>query len=300
MDISIVVSTCDRSGSLSRLLNSVEHLTVPKELRWELLLVDNSSVDSTRELIASYMRRNAGRIKYIFEKKRGKSRALNKAVVQARGEILIFTDDDCLADPGWVSAILDEYAADPDLSVLGGRVELKDERDKAVTVVLQKDRDLFSPDRLFFYPLIIGCNMAFKKKVFEAIGLFDTGLGPGTVCSAALDSDIVYRAYKKGFKTAYSPAVVIYHNHGRRMKEEVEAVEYRYWIGRGAFYCKYMLKRDMTIAKLAYWDISSIVRALITRILSGESTSDPRRMLRGIIRGMASRMGYEAYGGLNG
>lgn len=265
-----------------------------------MLLVDNNSVDSTRGLIDSYAGANAGRIKYILEKKRGKSWALNTALFHAQGEIIVFTDDDCLADRDWISAILHEYAADPYLSVLGGRVELYDEKDTSTTVVLQRHRGRFSPDRLFFYPLIIGCNMAIKKKVFETIGLFDPGLGPGSKCAAALDSDIVYRAYKQGFKAAYSPAALIYHNHGRRTKEEVEAVEYRYWIGRGAFYCKHILKKDMTIARLAYWDISSIIRALIDRTVSGESSSQPRRMLRAIFGGMVLRIRYAAYEGLNG
>jgi len=102
----------------------------------------------------------------LVERRRGKSRAINKAVRQARGEILAITDDDCLVSKNWLTAIVGDFDRDPQLAAVGGRVELHDSRDYPITLRTKKERITYrnGDDAL---DLIIGANMAFRRQAFE-------------------------------------------------------------------------------------------------------------------------------------
>jgi GT2 family glycosyltransferase len=108
--------------------------------------------------------------------------------------------------------------------------------------------------------------MAFKRDVFAAVGEFDTDLGPGTG-AVFEDLDLIYRAYRQGFKIVYSPEMLVYHNHGRRTEHAAEAQERNYHVGRGAFYCKHALQGDRRVLKMAYWDVLPGLRSPVRRIL---------------------------------
>jgi glycosyltransferase involved in cell wall biosynthesis len=260
-------------------------MSVPSDIEWELIAVDNNSNDNTKEVFNEFQQRNTLPLKYVFEGRQGKSFALNTGITEARGEIIAFTDDDCIVDRNWLISILKEFELDPDLSGLGGRVKLYNKEDKPVTIRTGKEKILFSSANQL-YSLIIGCNMAFTRKVFNEVEEFDTSLGPGTKVGAiADDPDFIYRVYKKGFKIVYSPEVLVYHNHGRRTDEEIQSLNKKYIIGRGAFYYKYILRGDKKIFMMAAWEIFSILRRLMKNLLKGKSIKQNIRTLCNLITG---------------
>lgn len=113
-------------------------------------------------------------------------------------------------------------------------------------------------------PLIIGCNMAFRREVLKVVSDFDPLLGPGSKIGAIYeDIDFLYRIFRQGFKIVYSPTVLVFHNHGRKGEAEVNNQLRKYLRGRGAFYCKHILRRDMAIIRVASGEIYSTVKILI-------------------------------------
>jgi glycosyltransferase involved in cell wall biosynthesis len=86
----------------------------------EVLIVDNASTDSTREIVAAY---TDPRLQYLFEPRRGASNARNTGVQHARADIIAFVDDDVVPDPDWVCRIKQTMDAHPDVDCIGGRVE---------------------------------------------------------------------------------------------------------------------------------------------------------------------------------
>ena len=267
--ISVVICTRNRAQAIKKCLSEFEGMKVPIDLTWELIVVDNNSVDETKDVIMAFLERSNLPLIYKHENRRGSSNARNTGIGAARGEIIAFTDDDCIVTPDWLSCIAHEFRSDPTLSGVGGRVELYDIRDKPFTIRTSLTRSLFSStDQVFGY--IPGCNMAFVREVFDQIGNFDGRFGAGTPLKAAEDSDFVYRVYKNGFKMLYSPEVCVYHNHGRRTDHQVKALKRNYEIGKGAFYCKHIFNGDINVLKQAYWEITSALR-LIKDILVGTS-----------------------------
>jgi glycosyltransferase involved in cell wall biosynthesis len=96
-------------------------LEVPPDVWWEILVIDNGSDDATGEVIASY----AGRVplRSVRETAPGLSNARNRAVAEAGGAYIIWTDDDVLVDEGWLAAYCRAFRRWPDADIFGGPIE---------------------------------------------------------------------------------------------------------------------------------------------------------------------------------
>mgnify|MGYP006266494155 CR=1 FL=1 len=258
---SLVICTRNRARSLETCLGRFLAGNKGHAAELEVLIVDNGSSDDTRAVVERLAGASSLRVVYLREDRAGKSRALNLGVRTARGEVVLCTDDDCIPADDWVQRCLAEFEADPELGLIGGRVELADPDDAPVALSLGRERRVY---RSIFDvdpgPAIIGANMAFRRALFGEIGGFDTRLGPGTRGSSAEDYDFVYRAIRAGEKVAYVPDAVVRHRHGRRTETDVRAARIGYAVGRGAFYGKYAV-RDREVRKSAYWHIRHVLQA---------------------------------------
>ncbi|MGQ9608977.1 MAG: glycosyltransferase family 2 protein [bacterium] len=287
--ISVIICTWNRAYSLKRTLDSIMTMSIPKDLLWELIVVDNNSTDNTKEIVKEYKAKSGLNIVYVFEEKRGLANARNRGIKEAKGEIIAFTDDDVIVDRNWLCYILKEFDSNESLSLLGGRVELYDPDDQPITIRTFNKRIAFSsPGQLF--SLIPGCNMAFHRRVLDALESFDPTFGAGTRIKAAEDSDFFYRAYRMGFEMVYSPEILVYHNHGRRTKEQVRKLNKGYAIGRGAFYCKHILRGNPEVLKMALVEVISLIKGLVKNMIRLRSTDKQRMMLYALILGSIYRV----------
>jgi glycosyltransferase involved in cell wall biosynthesis len=286
MDISVIVCSYNRCEHLRKLLKSLNEQAVPDELGWEILVVDNNSSDDTARTVEEMSGRNEKIFHYIFEGRQGKSFALNAGVKAAHGNILAFTDDDAVLPRDWVRRIAEEFGKDAQLAGLGGRVELLDDGDNAIAtrrgkLALTLSVAHFPADHI----PIIGCNMAIRREVFDAVGFFDARLGPGAKGGVGEDLDYLYRACKAGFKFAYLPEVVVFHDHGRRTDVEVNRIKKRYIVGRGGFYWKHVRGGDWNVAKLAMWEIHGVLRRALRAGFSGARMLKELSVLRDLMLG---------------
>jgi glycosyltransferase involved in cell wall biosynthesis len=267
MRVSVLVSTRNRCDKLRMLLDTLK--TSGSAELTEVLVIDNNSSDATRQVVAEYASVENPVFRYLSETRPGKSRALNAGTREASGEIIAFTDDDCIPSPNWVQAILKEFESDSELSVLGGRVELYDQNDVHQAILLSNSRTLVTNAReVFETPSIIGANMAFRKTALHTTRGFDPLLGPGAVCKAVEDLDLIYRSLKKKFKIVYSPEVMVFHNHGRRTELDENKTSFAYAFGRGAFYIKYILRFDFQIARIALKELSGLAKTLTKGLIT--------------------------------
>src|SRR5215831_4700728 len=96
MNISVVLATYNRAASLQVTLDTFLTQVVRFDVEWELLVVDNNSTDSTHDVVERFARAAHFPVRYIFEKRQGRSYSLNTAIAEAKGEVIDFTDDDVL------------------------------------------------------------------------------------------------------------------------------------------------------------------------------------------------------------
>jgi glycosyltransferase involved in cell wall biosynthesis len=120
MSASVIVSTRNRAELLEGALRSL--LADRPASEWELILVDNASTDGTRALVQRLGEEHADvRIEYVREERLGLSNARNAGVGRAAGDLLLFTDDDVLVEPGWVDAMCAGFE-DDEVTAVAGRV----------------------------------------------------------------------------------------------------------------------------------------------------------------------------------
>lgn len=231
MKASVIICSRNRVDSLLETLDSLAAMVVPSEIHWEILVVDNSSNDGTAQRVREWARRSKTPVVVLEEPRPGKSHALNRALTKARGEFLLFTDDDALLDPGWLCAALhslEESGAD----CVGGRVlplwlapRPAWLSDRVINVLAMLDlgsepRELTADDRALLY----GVNYAFRREVFPRVGVFDTGVY-ARGCGSE-DCEMVRRVQVTGGRVMYDPRMVVQH---KVFPERVTRAYFRRW-----------------------------------------------------------------------
>jgi GT2 family glycosyltransferase len=282
--ISVIVCTFNRCESLRQTIDSLALMSVPADLEWELIVVDNNSNDDTAKLVRQLQRNGSLPIRYVFEKRQGLGFARNQGISAAKGEILAFTDDDCIVDAKWLCSIRREFLADPNLGGLGGKIELYNPKDKPTTIRPFTDRIQFSSAQLFY--LVAGCNMIFRREVFDIVGKFDPDF-TGCAGLVADDTDFIYRVHRQGFKIIYSPEVIVFHNHGRRTHEQIRELHKGYLRGRGGFYCKHVLAGDRHVLKMAYWEITPLLKGCLKKVCFLQSPKEEASVIAHLATGAA-------------
>ncbi len=226
--VSVIVCTRDRPEELAACLAALTDLT-PRPL--EVIVVDNApSSDATLQLVHD----RYPEFRYVFEERPGLDHARNRGLAEAAGDVLAFTDDDVIVDPGWVGALARAFAADPAVGLVTGlaepaaletRAQLLFERyggfgrgcRRTCSQVPQPGRipwNLVGAGQLG-----AGANMAFRREVFGSVGAFDPALDVGTPTLGGGDHDMFFRVLHAGWLCVYEPAAVVRHRHRRTMAE---------------------------------------------------------------------------------
>jgi glucosyl-dolichyl phosphate glucuronosyltransferase len=220
--VTVIVATHNRAPQLRQTLESLLTQKTPEGLGWEILVVDNGSTDGTLEVFRTMAMQVPGRLRYVFEPKLGKSRALNAGIPVARGAVIALTDDDVSPAIDWVATaatVLDKRGADG----AGGRIlprwEVEppswlpgSQRLLDYLAIMEFDRPAMLPVPAGKYPQVWGANMVFRREALQELGGFDTRLGPvGGRRYCGEDCDIVRRMLEAGRPVAYDPALTVFH-----------------------------------------------------------------------------------------
>jgi glycosyltransferase involved in cell wall biosynthesis len=179
--LTVAVCTWNRAARLRRLLESLAAAT-PPPVPWEVLVVDNNSTDATRAVVEELRPRLP--LRYAFEPVQGLSLARNRALVEADGEILAFTDDDTTVDPCFLAAYAAAAGGHPEASFFGGAVEVHFEEPPPAFIHLAPMIHAFAYAEMRVDPagapvarekLPYGCNFGVRRS--RAAARFDTALG---------------------------------------------------------------------------------------------------------------------------
>lgn len=219
--VSVIVCTRDRPDQLRVCLDAIAALNTAAA---EVIVVDNAPTsDATRELCE-------GRgVRYVREPVPGQSRARNRGISEAIGDVIAFTDDDCVVDPRWLDGLQREFADPLTMAVAGyiGPLELE------TTAQLWFERHggfERHPERWVLDPVLTaplrgaaiagaGANMIFRRSVFDHTGGFAEDLGPGTPARSGDDKYAFYRVLSAGYRIVHDPARIVWHRHRRELPE---------------------------------------------------------------------------------
>lgn len=179
--VSIIICTRNRAESLRETLASIASCHVPPDLSAELLVVDNGSTDHTQQVIAEASVPNMP-VRTVIEQKRGLSNARNRALQEATGDVLLFTDDDVRVPLDWIGRMCGPIVRGEADAVAGGvRLAQHLERDWLVGEIrgwLACTGGLIDPDRPDRF---VGANAALGRQILARVPRYDEELGAGAL-----------------------------------------------------------------------------------------------------------------------
>jgi GT2 family glycosyltransferase len=177
----------------------------------------------------------------------------------ATGDILLFTDDDCLVAADWALRASDCFGSTL-MQVVGGRIELANPTDLEITIRTSPEPEtLRSANDLLGF--MHGANFAVGRPALDRIGRFDPVFGAGTWLRSAEDSDFIYRAFVLGLPVRYEPGFVVRHDHGRSGRHDRTKLERAYCTGNGALLAKALLEGRGDLVRPIYWGCREALRA---------------------------------------
>ena len=128
MKISIAICTWNRSRLLKQTIDSLAAMTVPENIDWEIVVVDNRSTDDTHQVVRSF--EGSLPIRYVFESEQGHSASRNTAIENAGSDYIVWTDNDVIVGRGWLAAYTAGFRQHPQAAYFGGRITPVFEADK--------------------------------------------------------------------------------------------------------------------------------------------------------------------------
>lgn len=217
LDCSIVVCTYNRAASLGDTLRALRALEVPPAVSWEVVVVDNNSKDDTRAVVEDATK-GFPRLRYFFQPLQGLSHARNMGIDAARGDLLLFTDDDVLPEPDWLVRIVDgmrAHQADAGGGYIAPIFEVPPpvwltERFYGFLAVRSERTDDYRIESASQAPF--GANMAVKRAVFDRVGLFDVTRGrSGKVLASGEDGELFERILAAGLSAWFIGNARVHH-----------------------------------------------------------------------------------------
>jgi glycosyltransferase involved in cell wall biosynthesis len=234
IDVSVIIPTCNRSGSLTRLLASLEAQR-SNAASFEVLVVDNNSTDDTSRVVARFAARERLRLRYVFEPRPGVSHARNTGISHATGAILGFLDDDVEPAADWVATVYRTLFEHPEADCIGGPVRPRWPEPPPAWLTAAHSSPLALQDKTpWMYvnaenasTCLATENFACWRTIFDEIGGFD----PAFVrCE---DRDFQLRLWGAGKQGLYTPELVVTTEVPR--ERLTKAYHRRWWATRGRF-----------------------------------------------------------------
>jgi len=223
LEATVVISTYRRRDALSQLLRTLARQTLPLH-RFEVLVVNNDPGDDIASMVTGIREElfasRPDRLRLMTCPLRGLSHARNAGIGAARGEVVVFIDDDAVAAPDWLERLLDAYRSDPKLGVVGGRILLVTP-DPAPEWLSEEawplwghldpgPEELFQTDSWMDYPW--GGNWSARRRLLIEIGGFRHGYGRrGDDYGGGEEVVAASLIQKLGFGVAIEPRAVVEH-----------------------------------------------------------------------------------------
>ena len=199
---SIIVPVYNGQRMIQACLEALLHQTYPAE-RYEVIVVDNNSTARTVELVRSFP------VCLLFECDVQTSYAArNRGIRAAKGEILVFTDADCIAAGDWLEEMTAPFRQDPDLPAVCGDVRDAPPESMIERFITSLHPFVIASHEHPFLPLLLTCSAAIRKEALQQAGVFSPNL------YTIGDIDLGWRIQlQTGRKLVYAPGAVVLHRH---------------------------------------------------------------------------------------
>lgn len=201
MRFSVIVPTYNSRGTIASCLEALLHQSMPPS-EYEIIVVDDGSTDGTEEIVKKYD------VKYLSQPHRGPAAARNLGVAHAAGDIVLFTDADCVPAADWIKKMSLPFEDDEIVGVKGA-YQTRQRELMARFVQLEYEDKYERMRKNRWIDFIDTYSAGYRRDVLLANDGFDTGF-PG---ASVEDQELSFRLAKRGYKMVFQPEAIVYHRH---------------------------------------------------------------------------------------
>ena len=216
--INISIPTHNGADQLDQTLESISQLEIPAGKRVELLIIANACTDQSVSVCQAAEKNMPFPLRCVVEPQAGASHARNRALAEARGDILAFLDDDVWVDRQWLTGLMEVFETQP-ADVVAGKVTLWWQAVKKPLWLSHRSEHLLSSvdyghevRELFTGGEAISANLAIRRCVLKDVTAFRTDLDrQGRTVLAGGDTYFITQALNTGHRMFYAPRAAIRH-----------------------------------------------------------------------------------------
>jgi glycosyltransferase involved in cell wall biosynthesis len=185
---------------------------VPENIPWEVIVIDNASMDQTGEVAKEVWGELPGvQFRVVSEPVRGLSNARNRGLAEAKGDLICFLDDDGQPQIDWLNNLY-VFSTSTNADAIVGRVTIPENLSRPWMLELHRIRLASTESINIEKPFeLVGANMALRRRVLEKIPRFDCELGAGKL-GFGEESLFSKQLLETGFKIMYAEKAVVEHH----------------------------------------------------------------------------------------
>jgi len=279
--VSVIVPVLNGERTLRPCLVSLLATEYPSDRR-EIIVVDNGSTDRTAEIIRSVP------VRYVHEARRGASCARNRGIAESTGEILAFTDADCVASNGWLRELVGAFST-PVVGGAAGEILAFPPKTPAERYMAMSHGNWQQRALRGGWPFAATANVAYRRSTLDRIGSFDPRLVSGE------DKDLGWRFFRHGgMELRYCPRAIVFHRHHTTAAAFVrQHIGWSY--GNALLHAKYGLSWGMRDEVPKYGEllesVGDLVRASARYSLRGGEKMDVYYPYFEVLRRLTYRLG---------
>jgi len=257
--VSVIVPVYNRASEVHKCLDALINQTYPRE-QYEIIVVDDYSTDDLKEVVEAYPS-----VQYVLNSLEFcLPAARNMGIARAKGEIIVFLDDDAIVEKEYIEKIVDVFRSNEGIGGVTGRlkdVEIQEIKKGFLGRIMALYAKIFGVSGFFSsqkgvgrvletgflisnfeqhrvlsqVEWLSGCNMSYRKKAVEEVGLFDPRFDGHSYFE---DADFSYRILKKGYRLYSVSDAVVDHQVSAVSREKLSRIKYYQLIHNNRFFLK--------------------------------------------------------------
>ena len=216
---SVIIPAYNAKGTIEKCLSNLENQSIPRG-DYEVILVDDGSTDSTPDIIRRFP------VKYFWQSNQGPAAARNKGAQEAHGDIILFTDADCVPQNNWIEEMVRPFK-DPEIMAVKGAYKTDQKSLIARFAQIEFEERFKMLKQVESIDMVDTYSAGYRKSVFLSLGGFDSSFPVAN----NEDTELSYKMSKAGYRMVFNPNAIVYHlNHPDSIKRYARLKFWRgYW-----------------------------------------------------------------------
>jgi glycosyltransferase involved in cell wall biosynthesis len=199
--VSVVIPAYNSATTIAKTIEACLAQDFPKD-KYEIIIADDGSTDNTREIAEKYPV-----VLYLYQDNKGPAAARNLGWRSSKGQIVFFTDSDCVPEKGWISKILEIYTSEG-IGGVGGSYYILNSDSLLACCIHEEiiERHSRSPREVNY---LGGFNVSYRRHVLEELAGFDESYSD----ASGEDNDMAYKVIRNGYKLIFDKDIYVGHHH---------------------------------------------------------------------------------------